>query len=100
MAERDNDPEAQPYVHAVLPEEILRQRALKWPDFHPERFCHRCGHRNANWWTDGDLFKAATQDRERGELEILCPSCFCELHEQQTGERATWRLTPTGKDTP
>lgn len=87
-----NEPEAPQYVQAVLPEEISRQRANGWPDFHPETFCHRCGRRNPNWWTDAAPWQRATAGRERGALEILCPSCLCELHEQQAGVRVTWRL--------
>lgn len=77
---------------AVLPEEILRQRAMGWPDFHPEDFCHRCGRRNAVWWVGGDLWKAAVEGRERGVVDILCPSCFTELFEARSGTRCVWQL--------
>lgn len=85
------------YAASVLPEEILHQRANGWPDFHPEDFCHRCGRRNPVWWVDANQWETATEDRPRGELDILCPSCFVELHEAATGQRFLWelRITPT-----
>lgn len=82
------------WVAAVLPEEIARQRELGWPDFHPEDFCHRCGRRNPIWWTASEPWKTATAGRakETGKEGIFCPSCFCDLHEQQTGRRQIWEL--------
>lgn len=88
------DADAPHWAHAVLPEEIVRQRAHGWPDFHPEHYCHRCGRRNAIWWVDGDLWQATTAGRRRGILEILCPSCFVDLYEESTGEGRSWRLLP------
>lgn len=79
---------------SVLPEEIIRQRALGWPDFHPEDFCHRCGRRNVtSWGADAEAWKVATRNRERGTADILCPSCFVVLHEQETGDWSHWHLT-------
>jgi hypothetical protein len=75
------------WVHAVLPEEIVRQRAAGWPDFHPEEFCHRCGRRNPPWSTDQREWLVATEQRPRQELEILCPSCFVALCEQNGGRK-------------
>lgn len=73
------------WVHAVLPETIVDQREKGWPDFHPEDFCHRCGRRNPNWWTtDVHAWTHAMSGRERRHLEIVCPSCFGELHGSQT----------------
>jgi hypothetical protein len=62
------------WVQAVLPEEIGRQRAMGWPDFHPEDFCHRCGRRNPVWSGDLRDWRIATEQRPRGVLDILCPS--------------------------
>ena len=85
--------EAPAYALSVLPTEIPAQRAKGWPDFHPETFCHRCGHRNMNWWTEGDDWATATDDLSRRELEILCPPCFAALWEQATGERVAWKVS-------
>lgn len=63
------------WVESVRPDEIPRQRARGWPDFHPEDFCHRCGHRNPVWCID-DRWPFDTL-----EDTILCPSCFA----RQTG---------------
>lgn len=98
------------WVHAVLPEEIVRQRALGWPDFHPEDFCHRCGRRNPVWSADQDDWETATEGRPRGVVDILCPSCFVELCEANGGEKKShlWILrqvdftepgSPEGGDT-
>jgi hypothetical protein len=75
------------WVAAVLPEEIVRQRQLGWPDMHPEDFCHRCGRRNPVWYTSPTVWNAVTEARRRetGRDSVLCPSCFVELHEQQFG---------------
>ena len=82
------------WVAAVLPEEIVRQRQLGWPDFHPEDFCHRCGRRNPIWWTEQAVWLAATLERanQTGHEGIFCPSCFTDLHEQETGDRRSWHL--------
>lgn len=80
-------------VAAVLPEEVIRQRALGWPDFHPEEFCHRCGRRNvSSWYVDSDLWDAATEGRERGGVDILCPPCFVELFERASQTSCSWEL--------
>lgn len=77
---------------AVLPEEILRQRELGWPDFHPEDYCHRCGRRNPSWWVDGKQWRTATEHRDRGYIDILCPPCFVEEYERATGTTTSWAL--------
>lgn len=79
-------------AQAVLPEEIIRQRANGWPDFHPEDFCHRCGNRNIVWWVDSKLWDLAVEGRQRGVVEILCPSCFSALLEAKIGRRVLWQL--------
>lgn len=85
------------WIAAVLPEEIVRQRQLGWPDFHPEDFCHRCGRRNPVWYADAALWNEGTAGRreETGRDSVLCPSCFVDLHEQQNGKRQgfLWRLS-------
>jgi hypothetical protein len=82
------------WVAAVLPEEIVRQRAQGWPDMHPEDFCHRCGRRNPVWWTEQTVWLDATAARakETGNEGIFCPSCFADLHQQETGEVRFWHL--------
>lgn len=96
MAERDDDPVAPRWVEAITPEEVHRQRAAGWPDFHPEEFCHRCGRRNAgSWWVDGDLWNEAVVGRDRGVVDILCPSCFVAEHERETGQTTSWQMVPS-----
>lgn len=90
---RDEPDTAVAWVESVLPEEILRQRAAGWPDFHPETFCHRCGRRNVtSWHADSEEWDVAVAGRERGVVDILCPSCFVALHEQATGRSGHWHL--------
>lgn len=84
--------EAPAYAQSVLPPEIAAQREKGWPDFHPETFCHRCGRRNINWWTTAEEWEAATANLPRKELEILCPQCFADMWEQETGERSAWQV--------
>ena len=84
--------EAPAYAMSVIPGEIIRQRSLGWPDFHPETFCHLCGRRNINWWTHGPEWLEATSDLPRKELEILCPVCFVNEHERVTGHRFAWHM--------
>lgn len=92
-----DDTFAPDWVAAVLPEEIVQQRALGWPNFHPEDFCHRCGRRNPTWYTDAETWMAATavRARETGREGIFCTSCFVDLHGQQVGEQRgfLWRLS-------
>ncbi len=63
------------WIAAVLPEEIVRQRQLGWPDFHPEDFCHRCGRRNPVWYADAALWNEGTAGRreETGRDSGLVP---------------------------
>lgn len=85
--------EAPTYAMSVLPSEILSQRERGWPDFHPEAFCHTCGHRNApSWWVDSDLWNLVTEGLARGVLEILCPSCFANRYHAITGLLVSWRM--------
>lgn len=71
---------------------IWDQEAKGWPDFHPETFCHRCGHRNvASWFVgnrDWNLLRVA---RVLPASEIICPSCFTDLYEKLTSP-CTWEL--------
>lgn len=84
-------------VRSIDPAEIVRQRALGWPDFHPEEFCHQCGGRNVrSWFTQLDLWNAATTHVDRHDLAILCPQCFTEAWEEEYGS-VTWELVPVPK---
>lgn len=75
--------------------EIDEQRALGWPDFHPEDYCHRCGGRNPSWWVDSDRFNMAFGPPEQHPYQgIVCPGCFVEAHEKATGLHCTWMLVP------
>lgn len=78
--------DAPPWVHAVLPSEIVRQRQLGWPDFHPEDFCHICGRRNSATWTAPAVDWNAVIDGHGG---IFCPSCWAALYEDATGQPRT-----------
>ena len=81
-------------VQAVPPAAIEDQKARGWPDFHPEDFCHRCGHRNISWYTASPLWNEAwaVAEAEGGYQSVLCPRCFVELWEQATGLRVTWEV--------
>jgi hypothetical protein len=61
------------------------QRVLRWPDMHPEDFCHRCYGRNISWWTDSDVWNLIMRpdgpDSPWLWHEIICPQCFAELVE-------------------
>lgn len=90
-----------------IPEERLRvtlaeideQRKFGWPDFHPERYCHRCGGLNVrSWAVDSDRFNAAMGSINQHLWNgIVCPGCFVDLHEHMTGLKCSWKLAP---DTP
>lgn len=85
-------------MRGVTPEQIVAQRSLGWPDFHPEDFCHRCGRPNMHWWTDADEWVLATRNLERGVVAILCPSCFGELWAAESGlPMRHWHITPDGE---
>lgn len=86
------DARAPQWVQAVTPNEIVHQRLLGWPDFHPEDFCHQCGQRNLVWWADSELWNAATAGLARGQMEVLCPSCFAAGWEAATGLSVIWEL--------
>lgn len=80
----------------VEPDEIIRQRELGWPDFHPEDFCHRCGAKNPSWYASADSWIEATSGwaKQTGREGICCPLCFLELYEETTGERGFLHVTP------
>ena len=90
------------YTLSVLPEEIVRQRSLKWPDFHPEDFCHRCGHRNITWYVmDAEAWQIAVRNQPRLVSEILCPVCFALLYEANGGPGVhMWELVQYRKPAP
>lgn len=78
----------------VTLDEIARQQADGWPDFHPEDFCHRCGGRNvSSWYVDSAHFAAALGAVPAWQ-GIVCPGCFVVLHERATGQQCTWKLEP------
>jgi len=57
---------------SVDPAEIVQQRKLGWPDFHPEDYCHHCGQRNI-CWTSPEWVELTGSDGG-----ILCPVCFAD----------------------
>lgn len=74
--------------------EIVRQRESGWPDFHPEDYCHWCGHRNAGSWSvDSALWNKAIGD----PTPILCPSCFVAAA-KAAGIDVHWCLIPEQGD--
>jgi hypothetical protein len=81
---------------SVTLEEIDAQREAGWPDFHPEDYCHRCGGRNvSSWFVDSDRFNDAFGPPEVHPYNgIVCPGCFVEAHEKDTGLKTTWQLIP------
>lgn len=88
------EPRAAPYAEAVTPETIAEQRALGWPDFHPEDFCHRCGRRNVCWFVDSLLWNEV--DDVNGRVSILCPTCFARKWESLYPDQPViWELRAT-----
>ena len=83
------DVTAPSWVQSATPAEVVRQRQLGWTDFHPEDFCHVCGHRNPVWWTSLEVWSEVFE----GHNGIVCPSCFTTLHEASTGDRCCWELS-------
>ena len=81
---------------SVTPDEIKRQRAEGWPDFHPEDYCHICAAPNPLWVTDRESWLTATADwsKETGREGICCPRCFIAMHTKATGEETIWTLVP------
>jgi hypothetical protein len=60
--------------------EIAEQRAKGWSDWHPEHYCHRCGHPNLCWFTPSDVWNRVMGGAEIGPWNgIVCPSCFAEM---------------------
>ena len=76
------------WVQSVTPAEIVRQRQIGWVDFHPEDFCHVCGHRNPCWSTGGDWDVVFP-----GHNGIVCPTCFATLYADAIGsDRVVWEF--------
>lgn len=80
----------------MTPLQIAEQRALGWPDIHPEDFCHRCGARNIDWFTDRESWIAATSAwaAETGREGICCVTCFADMYREATGRNPTWKVSP------
>jgi hypothetical protein len=76
----------------VTLEEIEEQRVLGWPNFHPEDYCHQCGHLNIKSWSvDSNLWNVVMKDSPES---IICPSCFVARWEAMGGPLTTWKLVP------
>lgn len=81
-------------------EDIDRQRDVGWVDFHPEDYCHNCGTRNIqSWSTDNIEWNLVTSSHfsESGPEIILCPQCYVEIWEEETGLKCTWELSVVQK---
>lgn len=90
-------------MDAVTPADIEEQRRLNWRDFHPEKYCHRCGRRNVHSWSaPSPLWNAVLRDPVTGgdRWGILCPPCFAELAEESIlpAKRTHWYFQPEGVD--
>lgn len=72
-------------------EAIDEQRRKGWPDFHPEHYCHRCGHKNVSWYTDAATWNQVVLKGDPWN-GIICIPCFIGLAEVQDGPQA-WRIT-------
>lgn len=73
---------------------IAAQREAGWPDVNPEDQCHRCGGPNPSWHAETEEWYTAMQVRDTDGGGIVCPPCFIDLWEKQTGRRILWLLTP------
>lgn len=71
------------------------QRAKGWTDFHPEDFCHRCGHPNVSWYIDSLTWNQVMRGGDEWAwgawAEIICIPCFIELAELHYGG-GVWRV--------
>jgi hypothetical protein len=85
---------------AVSLDAIAEQRRLNWRDFHPERYCHRCGRLNVwSWSAPSPLWNPVMRNEDGSERfeGIVCPPCFALLCEQSgyvPPERHHWRFAP------
>lgn len=72
----------------VDPEWIKEQRTLKWPDMHPEDFCHKCGCPNPDWSAPMAEWLFATEKwrAETGREGICCPKCFQDMYSEAMGD--------------
>lgn len=82
-------PNAPSWVQSVLPSDIVQQRQLGWPDFHPEDFCHVCGRRNPVWSAPAADWDAVIN----GHGGIFCPSCFADLYDSTQTRPALWQFS-------
>jgi len=93
MRSRPNKDYAARYL-SVDTADIAAQRDSGWPDFHPEDFCHRCGHQNVSWYIDSDAWNPVMRGGNVDGWEwqeIICIPCFIELAEDHHGACA-WRV--------
>jgi hypothetical protein len=89
----DRDRLRQRLADSIDPANIPDQRAKNWPDWHPEKYCHRCGQPNINWYADSAIWNEV----HGGSGPIWCPVCFARAYEQTTARRVSWRLAPVEK---
>jgi hypothetical protein len=89
----DRDRLRQRLADSIDPANIPDQRAKNWPDWHPEKYCHRCGRPNINWYADSAIWNEV----HGGSGPIWCPACFARAYEQTTARRVSWRLAPVEK---
>jgi len=78
--------------------QIDEQRAKGWPDFHPEDYCHRCGHPNMCWFISSEFWNPVMRPTWHATTtwrwnEIICPQCFAELAGERFGT-GIWQLVP------
>lgn len=78
----------------VSQQDIANQRAKGWADWHPEHYCHRCGHPNVrSWWVASDLWNRVMVGHEHEWNGIVCPQCFDALA-AEAGITCSWELSP------
>jgi hypothetical protein len=75
---------------SIDPATIPDQQAKNWADWHPEKYCHRCGQPNICWYADSAIWNEV----HGGSGPIWCPVCFARAYEQTTARRVSWRLAP------
>ena len=77
-----------PYIKFASPAYIQQQRALGWPDIHPEDYSHICGIENPVWYADNEPWNLVVNSVWHSTLDhICCPTCFVKLFEKATGEK-------------
>lgn len=87
-------------MNATVLHEIEAERAERWPNVHPEDYCHRCGEPNIVWFASSPVWNALMRGGNGdgyGVYDepfngIICPVCFGQMWELAFDARRVWEL--------